>query len=194
MRSTCFSGFLRLFCIAVPAFATPGPVAAKKAEAQRVLGEIGQLDASLGRANERLNLANIKLAHVQAQIKENRRELGIAKDNLTRSQQTIAKRLVTLYTKGESSPLEVILGARSLTEVLNRIETEDKVSSLDAQVIEQVITYRSAVKLHARQLKLQKAQVKHLVAQRAAEQRSLAVAARPAQGAARARSTARSSS
>ena len=142
-----FFGILAALFIAVPAFATPGPVAAKKAEAQRVLGEIGQLDDSLGRANERLNLANIKLDHVQAQIKENSRELHVAKQNLKSSQQTIAKRLVTLYTKGESSPLEVILGARSLTEVLNRMETEDKVSSLGAQVIEQVITYRSAVKL-----------------------------------------------
>jgi cell wall-associated NlpC family hydrolase len=167
-----FFGILAALLVAVPAFATPGPIAAKKAEAQRVLGEIGQLDDSLGRANERLNLANLKLAHVQAQMKENRRELGIAKLNLNHSQKTIAKRLVTLYTKGESSPLEVILGARSLTEVLNRMETEDKVSSLDTQVIEQVLTYRSAVKHHAHQLKVQKAQVKHLVAQREAEQRS----------------------
>ena len=56
-----FFGILAALLIAVPAFATPGPISAKKAEAQRVLGEIGQLDASLGRANERLNLANIKL-------------------------------------------------------------------------------------------------------------------------------------
>ena len=83
-----------------------------------MLGEISQLDASLGRANERLNLANIKLDHVQAQVKQNRRELRVAKQNLSRSQKAIAKRLVTLYTKGETSPLEVILGARSLTEVL----------------------------------------------------------------------------
>jgi cell wall-associated NlpC family hydrolase len=166
-------GILAALLIAVPAFATPGPISAKKAEAQRVLGEISELDASLGRANERLNLANIKLTHVQAEVKVNRRELGIAKLNLHRSQQAIAKRLVTLYTKGESSPLEVILGARSLNEVLNRIETEDKVSSLDAQVIEQVITYKAAVRLHARQLKRQMAQVKRLVAQRAAEQRTL---------------------
>lgn len=98
-----FLGILAALLIAVPAFASPGPVAAKKAEAQRVLGEIDQLDTSLGRANERLNLANIKLANVQAQMKENRRELGIARVNLSRSQQAIAKRLVTLYTKGESS-------------------------------------------------------------------------------------------
>ena len=168
-----FFGILAALLVAVPAFATPGPISAKRAEAQRVLGEISQLDASLGRANERLNLANIKLDAVQAQIKENRRELVIAKANLAHGQQTIAKRLVTLYTKGESSPLEVILGARSLTEVLNRIETEDKVSSLDAQVIEEVLSYKSAVRLHARQLKFQNAQVKHLVAQREAEKQTL---------------------
>jgi cell wall-associated NlpC family hydrolase len=168
-----FCGILAALLVAVPAFATPGPISAKKAEAQRVLAEISQLDTSLGRANERLNLANIKLQAVQAQIKENRRELGVAKANLARGQQTIAKRLVTLYTKGESSPLEVILGARSLTEVINRIETEDKVSSLDADVIEQVLTYKAAVRHHARQLKFQNAQVKRLVARRAAEKQTL---------------------
>jgi peptidoglycan DL-endopeptidase CwlO len=160
--------------VAVPAFATPSPsISAKKAEAQRVLGEINQLDESLGRANERLNLANLKLDHVQARIKENRRELHVAQHNLRRSQQTIAKRLVTLYTRGQASPLEVILGARSLVEVLNRIETEDRVSSLDAQVIVEVKTYKGAVKRHARQLKRQQAQARRLVAQRAAEQRSV---------------------
>ncbi len=167
-------GILAALLVAVPAFATPSPsISAKKAEAQRVLGEIDQLDSSLGRANERLNLANLKLDHVQRQIKENRHELRVAQHNLRRSQQTIAQRLVTLYTKGETSPLEVILGARSLVEVLNRMDTEDKVSTLDAQVISEVRTYRTAVKRHARVLKRQNAQVRHLVAQRAAEQRSV---------------------
>ena len=167
-------GILAALLVAVPAFATPSPtVTAKKAEAQRVLGEIAALDESLGAANERLNLANLKLDHVQAEIKENRRELRVAKHNLRRSQQTIAKRLVALYTKGEASPLEVILGARSLVEVLNRIDTANRVSTLDAQVIGQVKVYKGAVNRHARQLASQKIQAKQLVAQRAAEQRSV---------------------
>jgi peptidoglycan DL-endopeptidase CwlO len=165
-------GILAALWVAVPAFATPGPIAAKQAEAQRVLGEIAQLDTELGRANERLNLANIKLDHVRALVKENRRELRIAQQNLTRSQNAIAKRLVTLYTKGDTSALEVILGARSLNEALSRIETEDRVSALDAQVITEVKTYTVAVEVHSRQLKVQMAEVKRLVAQRAAEQRS----------------------
>ncbi len=138
-----------------------------------MLGEISQLDESLGRANERLNLANLQLDHVQSKIKENRHELHVAQHNLQRGQQAIAKRLVTLYTKGQVSPLEVILGARSLVEVLNRIDTEDRVSSLDAQVISEVRIYKTAVKRHARQLKHQRIQMRQLVAQRAAEQRSV---------------------
>jgi cell wall-associated NlpC family hydrolase len=164
---------LAALLVAVPAFASPGPIAAKKAEAQLVLAQIAQLDANLGRANERLNLANIQLDQVRGQMKLNKRELTVAKQNLQRSQRRIAKRLVMLYTKGETSPLEVILGARSLSEVLTRIETEDRVSSLDAQVVNEVRTYKAAVKRHAAQLKAQMAQVKRLVAQRAAEMRSL---------------------
>jgi cell wall-associated NlpC family hydrolase len=166
-------GILAALLVAVPALAAPSPaITAKKAEAQRVLGEIDQLDESLGRANERLNLANLKLEHVQSQIKENRHELRVAKHNLSRSQQTVAQRLVTLYTKGETSPLEVILGARSLVEVLNRIDTEDRVSTLDAEVVGEVKIYKADVKRHARELRAQKRQARQLVAQRASEQRS----------------------
>ena len=75
----------------------------------------------------------------------NRRELVIAKHNLARSQRTIAKRLVTLYTTGSTSTLEVILGAQSLDEVLNRIDTANRVSSLDAQVASQVAQFKAAV-------------------------------------------------
>jgi cell wall-associated NlpC family hydrolase len=137
-----------------------------------VLGEIHNLDVNLGRANERLNLANIKLDNVRADIRENKKELRVAKQNLQRSQEAIAKRLVILYTRGERSSLEVILGARSLVEMLNLIETEDRVSSLDAQVITEVRTYRTAVRTHARSLKRQMAEVKQLVAERAAQKRS----------------------
>jgi cell wall-associated NlpC family hydrolase len=166
-------GVFAALLIAVPAFATPSPsVSTKRAEAQRVLGEIDRLGGELSEANERLNLANLKLARVQGEIKENRHELRVAKHNLQRSQATIAQRLVTLYTKGETSPLEVILGARSLVEVLNRMDTENRVATLDAEVISQVRTFRTAVTRHARELRRDQAQARRPVAARAERQRS----------------------
>jgi cell wall-associated NlpC family hydrolase len=165
-------GILAALLVAAPE-ATADPIEAKRAEAQRVLGELSMLDASLGAANERLNLANIKLDFVRGQVEVNKRELRIARQNLSRGQKAIANRLVTLYTKGENSPLEVILGAKSLSEVLSRIESENRVSSLDAQVIEEVKTYGAAVKAHKRRLATQMKQVRTLIAQRAAEKRFL---------------------
>ncbi len=137
-----------------------------------MLGQLDQLDSSLAAANERLNLANLKLENVQQKIEENTRALRVAKHNLRHSQATIAQRLVALYKRGEPSTLEVILGARTLGEVLNRIDTQNRVSTLDAQVINQVRTFKTAVKRHARELRRDRAEARQLVAERADQKRS----------------------
>jgi cell wall-associated NlpC family hydrolase len=157
-----------------PAFGNPSPsIAAKQAEAHQVVAQIDELNASLGRSDELLNLANLKLTNVQRDVAQNRHELRIAKHNLAASQREIARRLVTLYTNGTTSTLEVILGAKSLVEVLTRIDTENRVSSLDAQVANQVVIYKSAVKHHARALAVEKRQVIRLVAERQQQQRAI---------------------
>jgi cell wall-associated NlpC family hydrolase len=167
-------GILAALLAAVPAFATPGPsVSAKRAEAQRVLGEIHQLDSGLTQANERLNFANLKLTEVRTNIAENRHELRVATRNLKISQQNLAKRLVTLYSKGETSTLEVLLGARSLVEVINQIDAESRISKLDATVVAQVRSYKKSIHIHKRELTRQEVKVRGLVAQRSAQQRAI---------------------
>jgi peptidoglycan DL-endopeptidase CwlO len=171
------SGTLAACLLAVPAVASPpGSISGKRAEAQQVLNEINGLNANLSRADELLNLANLRLAHVKRDIKENRRELRIAKQNLARSRQTIARRLVTLYTNTtETSTLELILGAKSLDDILNQIDTENRVSSVDAQVIGQVEIFKASVKEHARKLAQAQRQVSDLVAMRRQQQRAIEV-------------------
>jgi len=169
-------GALAACLAAVPAFASPpGGIAAKRAEAQQVMNEIDGLNASLNRADELVNLANLRLAHVQHDIKENRHELRVAKANLAKSRKAIARRLVTLYTGGQSSTLELILGAKSLDDILMQLDTENRVTSLDAQVIGQVEVYKAAIKVHARKLAVAQRQVTQLVAMRRQQQRSIEV-------------------
>jgi cell wall-associated NlpC family hydrolase len=171
-------GSLAACLVAVPAFAAPpsSSIAAKRAEAQQVLNEINSLNASLSRADELLNLANLKLAHVRHDIEENRRELRIAKQNLAKSRRTIAKRLVTLYTTGtETSTLELILGAKNLDDILNQIDTANRVSSVDSEVIGQVEVFKASVKEHARKLAEAQRQVTQLVAMRRTQQRAIEV-------------------
>ncbi len=61
----------------------------------------------------------------------------------------IAQRLVTLYTTPQPSTLEMILGATSLSNMLTRIDTANRLSSLDGQVISQVETFKAAVQRDA---------------------------------------------
>jgi peptidoglycan DL-endopeptidase CwlO len=171
-------GTLAAFALAVPAFASPpstSSIDAKRAQAEQVVGEVNSLNASLGRADELLNLANLRLTQVQRDIKTNRYELKVAKRNLARSRQTIAKRLVTLYTTSGGSSLELILGAKSLDDILNQLDTESRVSSLDAQVIGQVESFKSSVILHAHKLAVEQRQVDHLVALRRQQERAISV-------------------
>ena len=136
--------------------------------------QVQALNASLGRADERVNLANLKLTKVKHDLVVNRYELKVAKSNLKRSQQMIAQRLVTLYTSPRASTLEVILGAASLDEILIRVDTANRVSSLDTVVLDEVNTFKSAVKRHGIALAKARAEAKRLGAERAAERRSIA--------------------
>jgi cell wall-associated NlpC family hydrolase len=159
---------------AFPAAGAPSPsVASAQAQAQEVLGELNALNGSLDRSDELVNLANLRLASVRRDIATNRRELAIAKHDLLVSRLMIAKRLVTMYTSGSSSALEVVLGAHSLQDVLNRIDTENRLTSLDAQVATQVSHFRQSVLQQRTSLASENAQVRRLVAERARQRTAI---------------------
>ena len=82
---------------------------------------------------------------------------------------------MTLYTRGSNSTLDVILGAQNLQQVIERIDTTSRVSSLDAQVASQVATFKADVLAKRRQLQVENAQVRQLVAQRAAQKHAIEV-------------------
>ncbi len=155
------------------AVGAPSPaLAADQAQAQQVVAEINALNASLDRSDELVNLANLRLAGVQSEISVNRHELRIAEQELVESRRMVAKRLVTLYTTGSTSTLEVILGADSLEDVLNRIDTENRVSTLDSQVADQVAQFRRAVVERRAQLASEQGEVRRLLAERRSQRQA----------------------
>jgi cell wall-associated NlpC family hydrolase len=149
-------------------------VQTKRAQAASVMGQIQELDSRVGRAVESYNLANVRLKKIQSDLRENAFELKLAKGNLKTGQSRIAKRVLELYTSGDSGgAMEVILGAESLDDLINRLETVDRVSSLDSQVVGEVRRFREATKKHAALLAQARAAQEKVVAQRAAEKRSI---------------------
>jgi peptidoglycan DL-endopeptidase CwlO len=157
---------------AVPAFADPS-ISSKRAQADAVGAQLTQLSDSLERARSQYYASTQQLAKIQRDVKQNRHELHIAKHNLKRSQRVIAQRLVTLYTSDQTSMLEVVLGSRSLDDVINRVDSAKSVTTLDARVLAQVETFRTAVKRNAALLAKQRAAQQRVVAQRSAAKASV---------------------
>jgi cell wall-associated NlpC family hydrolase len=159
--------------LAAPALAT-GPIDEKKAEAQQVYNEIISLDQNLSAADEQINLANLRLANVESEQKLNKHELVAARRNLGRSRKLAMKRLVAIYTATQPSTLDLILGSSNLSELLTNMDNANKLSSVDAQVVNQVLTYKSEVIQHAKELRNEHADAVQLVARRRAIRASVA--------------------
>jgi peptidoglycan DL-endopeptidase CwlO len=137
------------------------------------MAHVQQLGASLETAIAQYQYATIRLQRIQRDLKTNRRELHIAQSNLKTSQKVIARRLVTLYRNEAPSTLEVIFGAKSLDDMMNRIDSEKTVSKLDASVLHNVKSSRKTVEASGKILAHEHALQQQIVAQRAANKREI---------------------
>ncbi len=159
---------------AAAAAADPGSVASKQAQAQQVLGQIQQIDSSLGGAIETYNLATVRLERIEHDQRENRMELTIARKNLRHSQSALASRLVTAYTNTEdNSTLAVLLGATSFEEMLNRVETMNSTSQQDARIVTAVTSFKAAVQRNRIALRTAHSEQQQVVAERAAQRQRI---------------------
>ncbi len=140
-----------------------------------MLAQIHLIDSQLEQAVERYNLANVELDQIEAELTTNARHLVLARGSLKHAQIHLSKRLRALYVNGSesSSGIEVLLGADSLDDLLNRLEAIDRVGSQDARVVHDVRAFKAEVQ--ARKLRLTKARARQqqVVSSRAAERRSI---------------------
>ena len=132
---------------ASPAWAAPGSVSSKQAEARDVMAQIQGLDANLERAVDAYNLANERLAGIESDLRTNKAELKLAKANLKHAQRQLNAHLVAMYTSGnQDTGLEVLLGATSMDDLISRLDTMSRVSNQTADVLRQVKVFRAKVK------------------------------------------------
>src|SRR5581483_9687703 len=156
---------------AVPAVADPGQIESKRAEAQQVLLEIRALDSRLEKSIEAYDAATGRLHEIQGDLRVNRFEFKVARRNLGAAQTQLAERLRAIYVSGQDgdSTLEILLGSRSLDDVVSSLDALDRVSSADATILRQVQQFRRDVKKHRTLLRRANERQKQVVAERASE-------------------------
>ena len=152
------------------ATADPGSVASKQAQAQQVLSQITSIDRELEGAIQAYDGANWRLGEIRKHQRENRHDLGVARANLKHAQAALSSRLVAIYTsEAGNTTLDVLLGAKSLDEILNRLDTASRVSTQDAKVFAEVTSFQALVKHERAKLKQARAEQERIVVQRRAQ-------------------------
>jgi peptidoglycan DL-endopeptidase CwlO len=150
------------------------PIGAKRAQAQSVFAKLQQLDAAAQRANSRYQAATQQLRLVERRLRINHEALGVARGNLGHAQRTLARRLVVIYTtQDQQSSLAVLLGARSLNDLVSRIETVNSMSKQDSTLIHQVLGFQHQIVRRQTLLRNERAREHRLVAARAAERNQI---------------------
>ena len=155
--------------------ATADPsISSKKQQAQAIMAQIQEMDSELSHAIEAYNLANVQLDRIDADLETNGRHLVVAKSSLTVAQTHIAKRLRALYINGDSGgAVEVILGAKSLDDLLDRLDMAQRVGGQDSKVLRDVKRFRHEVQTRRAKLSSDRARQAQVVDQRAAQRRSI---------------------
>jgi len=122
------------------------------ARAHSALLELYALDSRLARERAHIVALRIQTAQVRAARQAAQRRLTIARRSLSAAQRALSLRLQQLYEQGDSDPVAVVLGASSVNEALNSLDTINRVASQDRLVIRQTQEARQAYRAQTRAL------------------------------------------
>ena len=158
---------------AVGAGANPS-IQEKRAQAQAILAQVQQLDGEVGDAAERWNGANYRLGQINAELTSAKVDLVRAKKGVKTSQARVGARLRELYVNGDSAgAIEVLVGAKSLQEIVDVLEATQRVTAQDSRIAKELKTYRAQVRKRKEQLTRARALQAEVVQQRATERTAI---------------------
>jgi cell wall-associated NlpC family hydrolase len=161
-------------CLAAGSATGDPSVTSKRAQAQQVMSQIQQLGSSLERARNRYETASLKLRAIEHDLTVNKVALRAARGNLVKSQAALSERLYAIYTtRDDQTTLAVLLGAQSIEDLVNRIETVQSLSQQDVSVMNSVLSFKREVTVRGHKLTRDRHDQKQLVAQRAAAKASI---------------------
>ena len=79
-------------------------------------------------------------------------------------------RIKYMYEKGDSSYLNLLLEARSLSELLNRAEYVSKISEYDRKMLDQYVATKESIADSKKKLETEKAELQEMKTQTEAKQ------------------------
>ena len=185
-----FAAFVvALLLPAAGASTTPGERAATLRHENAQLAQRGAnatlqlyaLDSRLAQTRAELASQHAEASRLEREREDARKQVAVAQQALTRAQGQLADRLRFLYEQGDTDPLAVLLGATSLDEAINELESLNDAATQDQAIVRQTAAARARLHALVGRLAIRVAQVRRLESETAQT-----IAALSAQRAARA--------
>jgi 3D (Asp-Asp-Asp) domain-containing protein len=96
------------------------------------------IDSKLERTHARLATLVDEAARLRHERASARRALQLARHDTALADRRLAARLRVLYEQGDVSPMEVLLGAKSLDEAVTALDNLDRIATQDRHVLAEV--------------------------------------------------------
>jgi cell wall-associated NlpC family hydrolase len=150
---------------ASPASADPAAISRAKQEVAALRDQIDRLNTEVEIAVERYNQAKDDLRKVGVAIEANQKKLERTQRDLQTAQTRLHERVAQLYKGRGDSVLSAVLGARTFSDLVNRLDLLNRIGSQDGAVLTQVKSYKAAVLERKKELAAQQRRQKQLVAE-----------------------------
>src|ERR687885_454469 len=135
--------------------ASPPTVAEKQTEAARVLAEIGRIDRQLSHTVDAYDGARVQLGALDGQLRRNRAALVRARRTLRVAQARLERRMVLIYTSEQPTAIDILLGASSLSDLVDELDAARNVAAQDDEIAREAAAAKAD--LEHRQAELERA-------------------------------------
>jgi len=168
----CTLGLASLAATVARAHSTP-QIRAQQAHAKAVFAGVNRIGRNLQVVEDQAWNAKQRLELVKESLRRNEYELHVARGNLRAAQHRLMSRIYSLYVNGSPSTIDVIAGAHSISQLIDRAESAQVLSNQDAALGEQAVRFEQTVQHRELLLQQLKRKRENAVAALAAKQRTI---------------------
>lgn len=123
---------------------------------------IQKIEDQISEYSQKLEEAKKNYISLQEQVTNSENELKVAQEKYDRRYKVLQKRLVSLYKKGNGKYLDVILGSKSIIELLSKYYVVDSIISYDSKEINELYAEKQRITKNTNELKEKKEQLKSI--------------------------------
>ena len=135
------------------------------AEKSEALLEIEELDAELTKVTDTLNIINSELQTTNDLLFQTEVELAEAEESRLRQIEVLKERIRYMYENGNTGYIDIILGAETFSDFLNRLEYIHRIAENDRELLERIEATEEFIKNQLLLIESKKLEIEVLLAQ-----------------------------